>query len=164
MARQSEGDKTGIDSHRQENGTWTTSTSTIAASSCAMPFPVTQRVRARIEGISRRTEAGVISFGLRPMFGVTCRPRAVSTRHGMSGSCTSTCSVSLSLSFSSPFALSVVPLCNSSPRVQGKTDAKRPICYSVNVSEESECNNLKLLRTAPFSVAYLFIKRSILKK
>jgi len=44
LARQSEGDKTGIDSHRQENGTWTTSTSTIA-SSCAMPSPVTRRVR-----------------------------------------------------------------------------------------------------------------------
>lgn len=63
-----------------------------------MPYPMDSEGEAGIEGISRRMEAVVISFGLRPMFGVTCRPRAVSTRYGMSGSRTSTCSPS------SPFA------------------------------------------------------------
>jgi len=47
FARQSEGDKTGIDSHRQEDGTWTTSASTIA-SSCAM-LPLTGGGEVRIE-------------------------------------------------------------------------------------------------------------------
>lgn len=36
--------------------------------------------------ISRRMEVVVISFGLWPMFDVTCRPRVVPTRHGMFGS------------------------------------------------------------------------------
>lgn len=83
-ARQSQGDKAGIDSFRPRNGRCTTSTSTSMIASLCATHPSPWREERR--GISRRMEVVVISFGLWPMFDVTCRPRAVPTRHGMFGS------------------------------------------------------------------------------
>lgn len=97
--RQSQGDTAGIDSFRPENGRCTTSTSiSMIASSCAMHPPYPWREEEG-RGISRRMEVVVISFGLWPMFDVTCRPRAVPTRHGMFGSRTPTCFSSFGLYF-----------------------------------------------------------------
>lgn len=118
-ARQSQGDKAGIDSFRPENGRCTTSTSTsMIASSCAM-HPLSRSEEGR--GISKRMEVVVISFGLWPMFDVTCRPRAVPTRHGMFGSWTPTCSSSFGLHF----VASLYRHCEPLRARMNETDTKR---------------------------------------
>jgi len=76
-ARQSQEDEAEIDSFRPENRRCTISMLMIA-NSCASTFSVKRGER---QGISRRMEVVVISFGLWPMFDVTCHPRAVPTRN-----------------------------------------------------------------------------------